>query len=54
MQGLTVEQAKTLAESNLKALLSGLAVHMFGDVDMRYDALFLVILPPSSLQGKKQ
>jgi hypothetical protein len=53
MQGLSVEQAKKLAESNLKALLSGLAAHMFGDVEMRYDAFFLVIFSPSSIQGKK-
>ena len=47
IHGMTAEEAKQLAEKELKDILSGLARHMFGDVEMRWNEDYFPFTEPS-------
>merc|ERR1712023_538285 len=44
---MTVQEAKRLAETELKDILSGLAKHIFGDVEMRWNEDYFPFTEPS-------
>ena len=47
IRGMTVQEAKKMAETELKDVLSGLARHMFGDVEMRWNDDYFPFTEPS-------